>query len=519
MASFNNRYKIEGILMTCGPLHIGNGATTKRPDCSYLLDDDNEPVEISAVATDADGRAYIPGTVLKGNLRAWSKDRTDNPRAWEEVFGVQELGGKAEFWDSPVSVPPSKSFAPGRCWSAQRLTSVAASVAIDRRTRTAGDRRLFHKEFVPKGIGFQIIITAQDLTSSELDLLLSALDGFNHPVSPATLGAKTSDHWGRVEWKLESVREINTRKVIEWLKSKPTSAINKSFDGFSIEHQHKSSNAAGSDPSARVSIDLDLNFSGLFLVNDPSQVRTGSDPLGHAPTSDETGRPYLPASSFRGALRSQAEMILRTIGGPLAAWRPGDRKLTPRHEAIENKSQLADLCLASQVFGAPGWRTPIELTDFTLPGESEPQYLMHEMLAIDRFTGGSPEGLKFNAKALCQPRLQGKLTLNLGTLERSCGGTAGLMLLAFVLRDLIEGDIAFGFGAGKGYGACRASIRAVRWPKWESIPAVFRKDLNEEDIPDLVAAKPISEQLKLASQLNWFEDLKKAAERRVHAIS
>src|SRR6267142_104431 len=210
-------------------------------------------------------------------------------------------------------------------------------------------------------------------------------------------------------------------------------------------------------------------------------------------------------------------MILRTIGGPSADWRPGERGLTPRREAIEQKSQLADLCLASQVFGAPGWRTPIGLTDFTLSAGTEPHYIMHEMLAIDRFTGGSTEGLKFNAKALCRPRLEGTVTANLEALERSCAGTGGLMLLAFVFRDLIEGDIALGFGAGKGYGACRVVVRAVHWPRWENIPQVFRKDLTEEDLPDLMTAKPVSEQLKLESQMYWFEDLKKTAERRSHA--
>jgi hypothetical protein len=65
---------------------------------------------------------------------------------------------------------------------------------------------------------------------------------------------------------------------------------------------------------AFVSVKFDLIIDGLFLTNDTTAaVRAGFD---HAPLLDfmsATGKPILPGASLRGALRSQAEKIVRTL--------------------------------------------------------------------------------------------------------------------------------------------------------------------------------------------------------------
>ena len=39
-------------------------------------------------------------------------------------------------------------------------------------------------------------------------------------------------------------------------------------------------------------------------------------------------------------------------------------------------------------------------------------------------------------------------------------------LLALTLRDLLEGDVTFGFGAAKGYGACTAEFADEASRQW-----------------------------------------------------
>jgi hypothetical protein len=70
---------------------------------------------------------------------------------------------------------------------------------------------------------------------------------------------------------------------------------------------------------------------------------------------------------------------------------------------------------------------------------------MLDFLAIDRFTGGGAEGLKFDALALWKPAFT--LRLHLDNPE-----PWELGWLALVLRDLAEGWLRVGFGAAKGFG-------------------------------------------------------------------
>ncbi len=77
-------------------------------------------------------------------------------------------------------------------------------------------------------------------------------------------------------------------------------------------------------------------------------------------------------------------------------------------------------------------------------------------MAIDRFTGGAAPGLKFDADYADRPRLTGKIRVDLDRIEPWALG-----LLALTFRDLIEGDITFGFGASKGYGICQATIISI----------------------------------------------------------
>ena len=84
------------------------------------------------------------------------------------------------------------------------------------------------------------------------------------------------------------------------------------------------------------------------------------------------------------------------------------------------------------------------------------------MVAIDRWTGAAAEQLKFNVVSFESCRLAGWLRLDL---DDGDDGLALAGLLALALRDLCEGDVTFGYGEGKGLGACRAPSR--RFTPWD----------------------------------------------------
>lgn len=518
--SFENRWRIAGVLTTTTPLHIGDGST--RED--LLNETDKSKVEIAAVATDRHHRAYLPGKTLKGNLRAWLTTHTDAPRALiESVFGSKDarepkaVGGKAEFEDAfGQTVPVTSPQAP--YWQAERLTGVTVSVAIDRKTRTASHAKLFHKEFVPPGISFAVTITGQDLTSDEVALLLFALEGFNDSEAPVSLGADTGDGQGRLTWCLREIARLKKEEVLAWIQ-KPTPPV--AYNGLIVLKDDERQSLLAQAATLRrvrspavVTLTLVLYFDGPFLVNDPSKTRKDKDRAqpqedkertpDHEPLRDHTGRLLLPARSIRGAIRSQAEKIVRTLN--LNAACPS---VDPDHActAISDADLRTTLCLTCQAFGAPGWRAPIEFSNFIPVPNGEGTPFHQEMLAIDRFTGGGARHLKFDARAVYRPVLTGTMTVDLYRIDPWALG-----LLALTLRDLVEGDIPLGFGAAKGYGACKAEIRKVHVTSQSSIPKEFQTILNNSSAHQLdfnrldMTSKPETEiELVIMELLSAFQ--------------
>jgi CRISPR/Cas system CSM-associated protein Csm3 (group 7 of RAMP superfamily) len=461
------RFCIKGTLTTRTPLHIGNGDTTKHTDKNL------EGVEISAVAKDYQDRAYLPGTVIKGNLRSWLVRNKAEAKLIESVFGSENpdtkyaVGGKIEFCDalysgndiSAINVP---------YWRPDHLTSVTVSVGINRRTRTAAKSNLRHEEFVPPGISFDVELTGQEVTDDEAALLLFAVDGFNDDVKndnePVTLGADTGDIYGRFTWKLMGMSKLNEDDVRQWLtQEKPPVGYRGLLpldEKTAADLKSRAVNKFHRDTGAVLKISLNIQFESMFLVNDPSRVikKQTADFL---PLRNSQGQILLPAKSMRGAIRSQAEKILRTLNHDSACLEDN------RCPSIYDREDLKRLCLACRLFGASGWRTPVEFSDFTPVSGTEGTPFPQEFVAIDRFTGGSAGSFKFNAEPQYHPVLNGTIKIDLCKVEPWEIG-----LFARVLKDLIEGDILLGFGSGKGYAGCQATVKGIYVSGSDCHPAI-----------------------------------------------
>jgi hypothetical protein len=289
-----------------------------------------------------------------------------------------------------------------------------------------------------------------------------------------TLGAQASNSWGLVEWKLTEVRCFTAKELRaslpRWLNgTEPLPGVGYSLcrriDHVGIEEQKRPL------PGKRniLVFDITLNFQGPLLVRDPQQsqrVKNAKEknaeedqkPPDATPILDERGYPMIPAKAARGVLRSQVERILRTMNLP--AVEPSGIK------PVTDPKAVIDLDLAAQLFGASGWRAPLEVNPFIWADvNKKPQWLDQEFVAIDRFTGGAAEGRKFNARAALNPNLIGKLTIDLDRIADlpACNTARGL--IALLLRDLLEGDLVFGSKSSIGYGQCIATVN-VEDPLW-----------------------------------------------------
>ncbi len=484
---FKPRWLIRGCLITETPLFIGSGGVTTRPG----LDNDGKPVEIADCARDAADKPILPGSSLRGVLRAWLELTNPNDPLIDQIFGQDSSasasgrGGEAEFHDAFLTLPRTEP-PPLPHWDSERQTWVEIINSIDRERGAAAENHLAHFETVAPGCGFEVIISGQSEDPDPvIALLLTALEGFNDPAEPVTLGGDTASGKGRLRWEFRAIETMQAGDVIRWLEQAERGMASETYSAVDSGELSRLRAKAGEPPRADnnlIELPLTLRFDGPFLVNDPP-VDKDEGEADARPRLDAMGRILLPAKSFRGVLRSRGEKILRTLLDldeaqwqckEIQQWvhhriacRPEIARLACRPlRRAEDKDE--HLCLACQVFGAPGWRSPLALSDF-VPEEGACEIQTQEMLAVDRFTGGGREGAKYNARAVIDPLFQGRIAL-----DRNRAPSFALGLLALVLRDLKEGELSFGWGsAGKGYGRCQ-EVEIERWNEEE-----FMKEATE----------------------------------------
>ena len=444
--TFTPRWRIEGTLTTDSPLRIGSGET--MPD-RIKKDREGREVEVLTCVTDCNDAAYIPGSTLKGNLRSWLKGRLMVAETLDGIFGRgakgEDLGegGKAEFWDAYHKNKPNVDKELHPYWNEERLTDVEASTAINRTRRTASENKLYHREIVPPETSFAVEVTGS-MDETEVGILLAGFEGFND-VQPLTLGADAVSGKGRMKWEQGAVYWLDVKNANAWMKSGAKSNADAFMSATDIEKLRAAAALLLRPQSGKpfVEIKLQINFNSPFMINDPARsARKQENEADFMPVLDNNGMAVLLSKSFRGAFRSQAERIVRTL----------DKKAclvddqVDACEAIDDAEDRHKLCLACQVFGGAGWKSPVSFSRFeAISGMvmDKPQ----EFVGIDRFTGGGANSMKFNAQPCIAPEYKCILSIDPHRI-----GPAGLGLVTLALRDLMEGDITLGFGPAKGYG-------------------------------------------------------------------
>jgi CRISPR/Cas system CSM-associated protein Csm3 (group 7 of RAMP superfamily) len=511
-ATFANRWFIAGTLTTQTPLHVGGGATVSRE--GLVNERTGDPVQVKAVFCDHRGRACLPGSSLRGVLRERlaallgqaGASKREQDAIVLRLFGKPELagaderkrknqpghGGRLAVHDAMVVaepfVPPD-SWHPPAFWNPHRRTGVTSSVAIDRRTRTAAPQKLFHAEFVPPDVAFAVRLTAENLDDKDIPHLLRALEEFDpNAACPLVLGADTGNGWGRLVWRLAEVRSVDSQFVRSnleaWLRE-PRLVPGGVPDSCKVAPPTVARGGAFAPNALR--IPLSIHFHGQFLVKETQPAkkrqtgkqRCGPQDFDALPRLDTEGRLLLPAASVRGALRSRAGRILRTLGIPVP-----DPSRQP--ERLKTGDPPETLSLVARLFGATGWKAALDFTDFVsskpaadcstpelaqrhaAADSAAPRLFAQDFVAIDRFSGGvaydqmpdgTIKGRKFTSKYAWQPVLHGTVRLRL---ERAPPIAWGL--LALTLRDLLDDDMRFGVASAKGYGDCRGeSEELARW--------------------------------------------------------
>lgn len=477
-----HRWIIDITATVLTPLSIGDGRDdpTRQPT---LSEDEERVTHVNAVARDCMGQAYIPATGLKGALRALSEDDA------AELFGMTgdlRTPGCIDVHDLFMGPGPASIAEHGldqvlANFDSKRGTYLETSTSIDRDRGTVVDRLLFTDELVPPKTRFcgTIFVQATTQTGGEANIrsLLARIDSAKAPVGLA-LGSDTGRGNGRVEVKVSAIRHFGPAELKAWLRSP-----DQPWAKFAADCTHSlSTQPCGTinpAPAKHKRIEFELQFTGKYLVNEPA--RAGKREQGrhaHTPRLDADGNPTLPARTVHGALRSQAEKVLRTMG--IATGGAGGIEFDP-------KKNVGDK-LIEELFGSVARASGIRQPHPPKCVDAGSKHVQ-DFIAIDRFTGGGLDGAKFDAESHYRPRFK----ISLDVPSNLSDAASGLLLLT--LRDLAEGDIPMGWGKRKGYGACTVTADG---PEQHSLA---QRALRALELPD--DAVPLSTLRALAPPV-WY---------------
>ena len=353
-------------------------------------------------------------------------------------------------------------------WSAERATAVRARVAIDPVTGAAASHQLTFFEFVPEGSELSVRLEASNISRSSLDVLGKLLARMTS--QDFRLGSGAALCAGELRLKTKEslrVRSLDSKNLIRWVMGNGLNSIDDCYAPFEFaEYPAREAEDEVDGYSIELSIktlDPLLVTSGLDRAEKDEEKKRKTDEHPDQLTVLQTpeGRIRIPASTFRGALRSRARKIL--ILWVQEFW-------TRQAENNKESATIGDLAkndfeagkqadrLLSSVFGSTERASAVQISDFlsTKKFRKSEQQLHHQYFnAIDRFSGGVAKGALYEASAApIDTEFNGRLVFRTGI---SLPNWARL-LLALVLRDLSMGDIPIGWGKAKGYGAVELDV-------------------------------------------------------------
>lgn len=469
-------------------VHIGSG--------------EGNDVTDALLRRDAQGRPFIPGTAITGALRflltrmaprlgfdpcvVLSQDEDERKRSCtcavchllgdvnpSDVEGSMSAASRLLVFSAvPMDNPPCPLIRDGV--GIDRVTGAAA--------RAGGIK--FDLEVLPVGAKFALRMELDDPSPDDERLLAAGLAEWQ--AGRMWLGGRVARGLGalnltNLEYKTRELRTAD--EVLAFLKDdepwKQATAQRNWLDEQIGQIQPLSYTGEIKAVSRGwITIKGTLQAEGPLLINDT--LASGASGFDRAPLLIQWAawqHPVLPGSGLRGVLRSHAERLARTLATLSTSGkddflrrcpacdpnvRDGNKARRLPLESCDSLLKNSDvpsievvdeehLCLACRLFGNTRRGSCLIVEDAPFAGD-KPVFKMLDFLAIDRFTGGGAEGLKFDALALWKPAFTVRLHL-----DNPAPWELGWLWL--VLRDLAEGWLSVGFGTAKGFGR----VRLVNW--------------------------------------------------------
>ncbi len=205
------RVVVQGRLIALAPLHVGSG-DEEEYSLGQQPEGDQEPGLVNTLLRDATGRPYLPGSTLRGLLRA----RCDHPHLAEILFGEarQKVDEKRQVnW--PGHAGQLRVY--DATFDGGGPIDRVSRTGIDPLTGAARQHHLATHEVVPPGTGFHLRLELDHVGDWELQALLGWLELLgDDPDSQLGKGKSIGQGW--VEWRQGEVSVLRRARLQNFLR-------------------------------------------------------------------------------------------------------------------------------------------------------------------------------------------------------------------------------------------------------------------------------------------------------------
>ncbi|OKL51298.1 RAMP superfamily CRISPR-associated protein [Buchananella hordeovulneris] len=542
-----NRYELEIRLRTTSPLHSGgvdevaDRSQKERKRAGELAEVECTPRRF---ARDGAGRAVLTGRSIKGALRAACAQLfPEAEKMRERVFGKESQQGHGQGGDAGWGA--LLQFHPILLGETQTETDLMlrTGIAVDRHWGAVADGALFQHEVLPTNRELTLRITAEVGASStaqdehkvaaagfrerrgrdqtledylahargkfDPDLLDDVAVQFTFAQIIAALatervafGGRKGAGWGRVElaepgsWKCTRVDVASLHGLQALLRGEPEAVelqVPQDTAGlqplrFKIAwHSPTGILVAATPPKASADSTPPPTEKDAVPTEPLLAWQTSSRQSGES--NQDAAKPaplVLPGSSVRGALRSRASRIARTILAARESLEHPDWSATDVHTQLRQ-----DAPLVRDLFGDTTRRGAVTVLETLANPVSRERWVTVSHNAGDRWTGGVAIGA-FYKETYPLPQWNDivievdPLRLPAGTLpDENSAWTdrrrAALCLLGLVLAELATGSLPLGSRVTRGLG--EVEVKAVtleNWPSGESLLGGSRLEIAQK---------------------------------------
>ncbi|GBD36741.1 hypothetical protein HRbin36_01869 [bacterium HR36] len=315
------RLRLQGTLVATTPLHVGGFGEDVDTDLP--------------LARNGRGEWYVPGTSLAGALRHWCEQRFGQTVA-QRLWGFQEHDqGHASFViveDALIKNADSV------------LDEIRDHVGIDRKWGCAAEHIKFDRAILPRGTRLRFCLTVEVGSDADLNQVLAMLAHLKSALEneQIRLGAAKTRGLGRVKLENGEIRRFvfGTRDGLL--------ALLENSQGQTVDVDELARAQQSLPPKARSCLGVTIEWEPLG----PLMVKAGYEGVAADMVPLVSGingqvALVLPGSSIKGALRSHAERIIRTLL---------DQDVSTQDDPKRRFLTDVELPLINELFGKRGQR-------------------------------------------------------------------------------------------------------------------------------------------------------------------